>query len=1060
MRILKLRLGNLNSLSGAWEIDFTHPEYINEGLFAITGPTGAGKTTILDAICLALYGQTPRLGRITKSDNDIMSRQHGECWAEVCFATEQGEFRVKWYQHRARRTPNGALQQAQHVLSDMSSGKILEETLSSVPIRVETLSGLNFDRFMRSMMLAQGDFAAFLNAKESERSELLEQITGTDIYAQISKRVFTRSKAEKDALARLQGRVQDIQLLDEAGLKELSDAMTHKQGLVTQLKSEQQEKLALQQWVEKLARAHAEAERLKKMQQSMQTELADFADAHKRLTWDRKVRPYASDLTQYEYLSERQSRNQVRIQQLTQQLDQLRPQLEQRLQQQQSTEQARQQKQSMLQQAQPELDAARELDKKIALAEQEQRAASSTEESLRTQQAALTNELSELETAQQSLQGSYTQASDWLAQHQQHEQLTTQVALLHRDLAQLHRLDEQAQALREQRDTLRTEYKRMAAMPQAEAQSSAVSAKVKTLEALESKQQTQQQVIQQLKLQQRFESERHLLHMGEACPLCGATEHPLAQSASTLAKPDLAAQVGQSEKQLARLQLQVQTTQSELQALQLERAISASEQQHKLHDYKHKGEQLNQQLQSVQAEQDALPHVWHEALKEFRLVSEIPAEQSPAQQLSRIKAQFSQAAETFVRAQKDYQALTQQLRDGQQQAENISKQLAILVSKVSEAKAQSASIAKSRRQLGEARQAYFNGRDTRAVEQENQQALAALVKAAEQAQRVYQTEREQVVAKESELRHVNQASNENQPALEACTAKLQQVVADLQVADIEALAAGLLADDEQQRLLAQADALKERQQKLEVAMQHNQQQIVEAQAHQPQDSAANTQRLHILENELNDLQREIGALDEQQRQDTQARQRYRQVLSEVARQQKVYDNWATLDGMIGSADGKKYRNFAQGLTFEIMIEYANHKLLKMSDRYILVRDPQAPLALNVIDDYQGGESRSTRNLSGGESFIVSLSLALGLAQMASSRVRVDSLFLDEGFGTLDPDTLDIALDTLASLRQDGKMIGLISHVGALKERIATQLQVHAGAAGRSQLQGPGVRAIK
>jgi len=152
---------------------------------------------------------------------------------------------------------------------------------------------------------------------------------------------------------------------------------------------------------------------------------------------------------------------------------------------------------------------------------------------------------------------------------------------------------------------------------------------------------------------------------------------------------------------------------------------------------------------------------------------------------------------------------------------------------------------------------------------------------------------------------------------------------------------------------------------------------------------------------------------------------------------------------------KKYRNFAQGLTFEMMMGYANRQLQKMTDRYLLIRDDAQPLELNVVDNYQAGEIRSTKNLSGGESFIVSLSLALGLSHMASRNVRVDSLFLDEGFGTLDEEALDTALETLAGLQQDGKMIGVISHVSALKERIATQIQVNPLSGGKSLLSGPG-----
>ncbi|MCG5499720.1 hypothetical protein LQ952_02705 [Ectothiorhodospira sp. B14B] len=129
----------------------------------------------------------------------------------------------------------------------------------------------------------------------------------------------------------------------------------------------------------------------------------------------------------------------------------------------------------------------------------------------------------------------------------------------------------------------------------------------------------------------------------------------------------------------------------------------------------------------------------------------------------------------------------------------------------------------------------------------------------------------------------------------------------------------------------------------------------------------------------------------------------------------------------------------------------------MTDRYLLIRDEAQPLELNVIDSYQGGEIRSTKNLSGGEGFIVSLALALGLSHMAGRQVRVDSLFLDEGFGTLDDDALDTALQTLAGLREEGKLIGLISHVPALKERIATRIQVTPQTGGTSRISGPGCR---
>jgi len=124
MRILQVRFKNLNSLVGEWQIDLMHPAFASDGIFAITGPTGAGKTTILDAICLALYGRTPRLNKVTKSGNEIMSRQTGECFAEVTFETQTGRYRCHWSQHRARKKPDGELQAPKKEIAKTDSGEI------------------------------------------------------------------------------------------------------------------------------------------------------------------------------------------------------------------------------------------------------------------------------------------------------------------------------------------------------------------------------------------------------------------------------------------------------------------------------------------------------------------------------------------------------------------------------------------------------------------------------------------------------------------------------------------------------------------------------------------------------------------------------------------------------------------------------------------------------------------------------------------------------------------------------------------------------------------------
>ncbi|MDP2379086.1 MAG: AAA family ATPase, partial [Pseudohongiella sp.] len=213
MRILGIRFKNINSLAGEWQVDFTQPEFTGDGLFAITGPTGAGKTTLLDVICLALYGRTPRLERVNRSSNDVMTRQTGECFAEVTFSTLAGKFRCHWSQHKARKRADGDLQTPKHEISDAESGQIIDNQIRTVAQRIEQTTGMDFDRFTQSMMLAQGGFAAFLKASADERAPILEQITGTSIYSDISIKVHERHALERNVLQSLQTELSGLQLL-------------------------------------------------------------------------------------------------------------------------------------------------------------------------------------------------------------------------------------------------------------------------------------------------------------------------------------------------------------------------------------------------------------------------------------------------------------------------------------------------------------------------------------------------------------------------------------------------------------------------------------------------------------------------------------------------------------------------------------------------------------------------------------------------------------------------------------------------------------------------------
>jgi exonuclease SbcC len=187
-------------------------------------------------------------------------------------------------------------------------------------------------------------------------------------------------------------------------------------------------------------------------------------------------------------------------------------------------------------------------------------------------------------------------------------------------------------------------------------------------------------------------------------------------------------------------------------------------------------------------------------------------------------------------------------------------------------------------------------------------------------------------------------------------------------------------------------------------------------------------------------------------QDNEKRAKSTALLSSYKKQQQRWEIWESLRGLIGSHDGGVFRSYAQSLTLDVLLTHANHHLADLARRYRLERVPQRDLDIQVIDREMGDEVRGVHSLSGGESFLVSLALALGLASLSSNRTRVESLFIDEGFGSLDPDTLDIALASLDALQSLGRKVGVISHVPAMVERIGTQIRIEVRGGGTSRVR--------
>ncbi|AMS22325.1 chromosome segregation protein SMC [Pseudomonas synxantha] len=250
MKILAIRLKNLASLAGPFEIDFTAEPLASAGLFAITGPTGAGKSTLLDALCLALFGAVPRLGdtgqaKMPDADTDIsigdprtlIRRGTGGGYAEVDFVGVSGRrYRARWEANRARDKASGKLQNSRQSLIDLDSEQLLASQKTEYKTQLELALGLNFEQFTRAVLLAQSEFSAFLKANDNERSELLEKLTDTALYTQLGRRAFDKAKDAKDAHKQLQDQATGVVPLAAEARAELDQQLADAQ---QQLKTRQ-----------------------------------------------------------------------------------------------------------------------------------------------------------------------------------------------------------------------------------------------------------------------------------------------------------------------------------------------------------------------------------------------------------------------------------------------------------------------------------------------------------------------------------------------------------------------------------------------------------------------------------------------------------------------------------------------------------------------------------------------------------------------------------------------------------------------------------------------------
>ena len=1149
MRILEVRLKNLNSLRGEHRVDLNAEPLVSSGIFAITGPTGSGKSTLLDAITLALYGRAARYGTESNPEH-MMSRHCGDCAAEVTFEIPEGTYRAEWQLHRARGKADGKLQPAKRFVYD-AAGTVLARQIREADQVVESLCGLSYERFMRSVLLAQGEFARFLKSKADERAELLESLTGTTIYTELGMLAHEEASRRQKELTLKEEKLGLIQLLTEEEREERSRELATLKKKASTLRKREEEITSILARVSELAAQRQKKEELSALVESLGKEVPVNSSEFKRLHRHHQALPLAPGLSQ---------------------LDNARTAAQRALE--ASTEAGSQRDAALLKQKVVTHAAAAmagealaahdkeqaELEKKAGELESDRLKSSEwlkeneADEALADKLSGLVNQLTSLEAAGKALTDSKSELEDLQAKQkdcvqrvekstQSLQRLQAEVASKEKDREAANSKLEQAMEggaaeslvqrqdqLREESATLqelealevvlKREQKRfgdgkklleelMAKLP---AEEKALEVRRNELKQSEELLSSEQRHLQTAERMASLEEQRAQLESGEPCPLCGATEHPYAEDRDTgsLLK-ELTDRIRRTEAETKRLAEVVASQSGEVTKLEgriangkgvvIEQEAAFTEAktqrdtkadalilQGDLKDAKKANAEalaaLTEQLKSLEAAKAKV----QEADKALAATKSDSGNREV--ELKHLKAEDEGNRKAIGKAGEKTNELARTLRSGEEKAAKDLSPYGI-DSQVAGRESELIGILEARRESYESQQKRLSQTELLLKEVEGK-----LEKASDAKQRLTDIQdrlsrkatrsgfsaAEQGEAKVSEFRnHCNNLA-EALEALESvekdseaseATAKERASAATRAREEIKTAAEKLEAaldetEFDSEEALREASLSKEEASSIEELKEGLTKQESETKA-RLKEVGATIERLaksdipdseaeKELEKEKANLSAQLeenstqsGSLQAALKLDDENRVKQEAGLAQLKEERDECKTWDLMKGLVGSHDGAKFRRFAQGISLDVLVHHANHHLAKLSDRYRLRRALDKELELEIVDLYQAGIARPMSSLSGGESFLASLALALGLSALAGRNVRIDSLFIDEGFGTLDPETLDVALSALESLRLDNKTVGVISHVELLKERISTQVEVQKLPGGMSRL---------
>ncbi len=1136
MNLKKLVIHNLASLQDA-TIAFDEAPLQGEAIFLITGPTGAGKSMLLDAICLALYNEVPRLHGVAETGvnyterfnaargkepaakeeqtrsislNDprqLMRRGTAECYVRLSFVLDDGEYQAEWTLRRAHGRRDGNMGSVKWTLTDPTGQVIDKNVKETIVQRV----GLTFDQFCRTVMLAQGEFTKFIQSRTEEKSAILQKITGTEIYEKVGRRIGERYNSIKNEVEKLQALLGAVTLFTseevaqrQAELKDLTEA-------AIVLRQQQEEKEMWLKWQERAAAL--EKQYIEAGEALQQAEAAVKSESYLQ---------QQRDIKDYDQTAEARNRH-IALQRQEKQLATLLP-MEAHLHEEfRSLEAARlyeegrvtallrrsKELEAALQALEPHramLDEAQGLHEKLKqLRTAEQEIASQQQERARLQ-----GKLPMFEEAVAKAQQAVDEAKTALVKQEEQVQAKQE----ERDVLQPKATLQQVQELNARKETLAKYCKVLQDIENKQEKVAEVR------KELQKKQAEEKQCLDAAPLLQKQEQEaktafdianvayeavsdgmkdafrvaRQKLHRGDNCPLCGGivekdfiTDEEIAQ----LLQPKKEA-VKQCQEAYAKAHAAVLTNETSLETAQSAIANLKKE--------------LDKQQSACEEQQARLPKGWTyfwpnepmppidavapflaRAEQEERDMSELQGQlEERQQQINVLQGQLDELGKKkeeyrTLREAKEA-ALTQCLGDKklhertlQQCGEYMAKaetEEAELLKELAQKISYPAWQRLWQENAAQLMQQLNGDADNRKRLQEDLQKVATDIATRQNMLSNLLLLRERLIAQcpawleGVETPAMAPINNLLQQWQQLCSdyslwaqkvADMRQAIAEQQEMQAAFFADGSIDEARLAYLVALPEAHvqqwrdKHRQQEAQLAAAKGSRETLKTQcdehvrqrptAEMPMPDALREQ-IATLKEQYDAKQIEIGTRQQELVADGERRTQQLDLQKEKARLDTEKARWDVLYRLLGDTDGKKFRNVAQSFILRHLLDKANRYLRRFTDRYELTCEP-GNLVILVQDRLTNLPPQYVKVLSGGESFMVSLSLALALSQLNPHTSSVNILFIDEGFGTLDEESLHAVMETLSRLHaMGGRKVGVISHVEELETLIPTKIKVH------------------